>query len=176
MFHGWESFFGLTGTAAASLIGLLFIVATLRGAVRDRSQALLGASLFLTPSAMQFGVVLAVSALALAPPLPAPAAPLIVALAALAGLGHAGWASFGIASPSVPLAAPHWSDLWLYGVAPGALYLVLGGSAAALAAGLAWADAAMAAACLALLLMAIRNAWDLVTWMAPARDERPSGD
>ena len=28
MFHGWENYFGMLGTASAGLIGLLFVVVT----------------------------------------------------------------------------------------------------------------------------------------------------
>jgi hypothetical protein len=47
------------------------------------------------------------------------------------------------------------------------IYLALGGAAIALGARVDWAVHATAALLLTLLLCAIRNAWDLVTSMAP---------
>jgi hypothetical protein len=63
---------------------------------------------------------------------------------------------------------PHWSDLWCYGVAPVGIYLGLTGVIAAAFWGRSsWAPYAMGGLLLSLLLLAIRNAWDLVTWMTP---------
>jgi hypothetical protein len=62
---------------------------------------------------------------------------------------------------------PHWSDMPLYGVAPGVLYLLLLGVAAAIWLQATFAAAALAVLVMVLMLLAIRNAWDLITWMAP---------
>ena len=61
----------------------------------------------------------------------------------------------------------HWTDLWFYGVLPIALYALLGAIGFAF-----WEDWAHARAGLAgfitfALLLAIRNEWDLITWIAP---------
>jgi hypothetical protein len=66
----------------------------------------------------------------------------------------------------------HWSDFWLYGVLPGTLYLGLAGAALGLFTHAAWSLLTTAAVMLALLLAAIRNAWDLVTFMAPRAKDR----
>jgi hypothetical protein len=60
----------------------------------------------------------------------------------------------------------HWSDIWWYGYAALGAYLPL--LAAAVAVWLAPNLAAdfVAASLLALLFVAIRNAWDLVTWVS----------
>ena len=75
-------------------------------------------------------------------------------------------ACIGILTPQPPT-APHWSDLWTYGVTPAALHLGLCAAAVAVWARAPWAADALAAALLAILVLAIRNAWDLVTWIAP---------
>jgi hypothetical protein len=66
----------------------------------------------------------------------------------------------------------HWTDLWFYGVVPTVLYAELG--LVALAFWKAWPQAhyGLAAVITALLLSAIRNEWDLITWIAP-RPEKP---
>jgi hypothetical protein len=61
----------------------------------------------------------------------------------------------------------HWTDLWFYGVAPSALYLALGAVALALWMGGAGAPWGLAAVVTGLLLLAVRNEWDLITWIAP---------
>ena len=168
MFYGWDNFFYMMGSAAAALIGLLFVVVTLTAGF-ERSQALRGASLYMTPTALHFAVVLSIAAVALAPRVPTAVTAGLFAAAALVGLGHALWACIGIRSLRPGASPPHWTDFWCYGATPFALYLGLLGSAYALWAGQPWAVHAIAVLLLALLLCGVRNAWDLVTWMAPKR-------
>ena len=165
MFHGWENFFLTTGPSAGSLIGLLFVVITLT-AGRDRESTLRGAALYLTPTVFHFGMVLAVSAAAMAPGLSATQTALAIGAMALYGVGYTIlvgvrlWKADGNVKP-------HWSDIWMYGVTPPAAYLLL-----LLAAALEFVEPriapyGVAVMLMALLFMGIRNAWDLVTWMAP---------
>jgi hypothetical protein len=173
VFEGWDNFYEITGTAAATLIGLLFVIVSL-SENRDRSQLLRAASIYLTPTALHFAVVLTVSAIAAAPRRLALAVQvLVIAVAALTGLGNAVWACLGMSrfTPGGP--PPHWSDFWLYGAAPMVLYLALAVATVALGARATWACGAVAITLLALLMVGIRNAWDLVTWMAPARGATP---
>lgn len=165
MFDGWSDFFFLIGSAGAGLIGLLFVVATLTAGA-ERSQIQRGQGLYLTPTAGHFGVVLTISAVALVPRLAIAERADVFAAVALVGLGLALRACVGIGAPRGGMSA-HWSDFWLYGAAPAALYLGLACAALALWSGQPRALHALAALLVALLLLAIRNAWDLVTWMAP---------
>jgi hypothetical protein len=91
----------------------------------------------------------------------------ILAGAALAGLGNAVRTCVGIAEFARDGNPPHWSDTPLYGAAPGVLYMILLGVAAAIWLQAAFAAAALAGLVMVLMLLAIRNAWDLITWMAP---------
>ncbi len=165
----WYNFYYLIGSAAAGLIGLMFVVVTLT-AGRERSTVLHAAGLYLTPTLAHFAVVLATSATALAPNLPGHLRGGVLGAIEAMGLFYAARATIGIAWPRPGASPAHPSDLWCYGVAPTAIYLGLCGVI-----GLtfwpreAWAPIAMAGLLLALLLLAIRNAWDLVTWMAAAR-------
>lgn len=167
MFSGWDNFYFLIGSAAAGLIGLLFVVVTLTAGF-ERSRALRGASLYMTPTALHFALVLTMSAVAVAPGLSSLTSEALLGLAAITGLANAARACIGIAGPSIdPDNQPHWSDFWAYGAAPAAIYLGLCANVVALALGLPWAAEANAALALGLLLVGIRNAWDLVTWIAP---------
>jgi hypothetical protein len=165
VFEGWGDFFFLMGSAGGGLIGLLFVVVTLT-ANAERSQVQRGQGLYLTPTAGHFGVVLTISAVALVPRLAIDERADVFAAVALVGLALALRACIGIGAPGGGMSA-HWSDFWLYGAAPAALYLGLAGAALALWSGQPRALLALAALLIALLLLAIRNAWDLVTWMAP---------
>jgi hypothetical protein len=167
MFQGWHDYFFLVGSAAAGLIGLLFVVATLN-AGRDATSFERGARVYLTPVVLHLSTALVVSALALAANLPAAVCLALFGACALAGLICSGAIALQLRWRPMPEAA-HWTDFWFYAVAPGLCYLAL-----AAAAGSAWLQPEAtpywtAFALLALLMSAIRNAWDLVTWLAPRR-------
>ena len=167
MLQGWDNFYYLIGSAAAGLIGLLFVVMTLT-AGRERSRILRGSSLYMTPTIVHFGVVLAISATAMAPGLPLVPRGAAFGLFALCGLAASTRGCVGIVKLQKAAEPPHWSDLWCYGVAPVGMYL---GLATVIVAAFwersSWAPYAMAGVLLFLLLLGIRNAWDLVTWMTP---------
>ena len=165
MFTGWQTFYQMTGEAAATLTGLLFIVASLTSG-RQSPMHERGVVLFTSPTVFHLASVLAISALALAPDGERSRAALML-----------GWALLGLVYTTVLAirirAIPdptHWSDFWWYGAAPAANYLALAGATALACARVAHA-AYFVALCLTVLLLAtIRNAWDLVTWLAPRRD------
>jgi hypothetical protein len=166
MFPGWDNYFFLTGSAAAGLIGLLFVVVTLTAGV-DRTRAIRGAALYMTPTMVQFLAVFTISAVAVAPHLsPIWVAGLSAAITLL-GLVNAVRATLGIARPQTSLPTPHWSDLWCYGAGPALLYLALLVACLEVSRQVEGAPATLAGRMLALLLLAIRNAWDLVTSLAP---------
>ncbi len=168
MFEGWDSYYLLLGGAAGALIGLLFVVVTLTAGI-ERSSALRGTSVYMTPVLFHFAVVLAGSGVALAPrQLPLVQAALFGVLA-LCGFAHA--VRVMILIPRRPSGdEPHWSDFWCYGAAPALIYAGLAAAALKVFHRTAHAPDAVALALLLLLLMAIRNAWDLVTWLAPRPD------
>jgi hypothetical protein len=167
MFHDWDSFYLLIGSAAAALIGLLFVVSTLTTEL-DRTRATRGAKVYMTPTVFHFAVVVVISGMALTPELPEHAVALVVGVPALAGLAYAGVIGVRIGRGAVvPDEEPHWSDVWYYGVAPAATYVALVATAVGVWTAVSWATYAVGWALMVLLLIGIRNAWDLVTYLAP---------
>jgi hypothetical protein len=167
MYEHWHDFYILVGSAAGALIGLMFVVVTLTSNL-DRDQALKGASHYMTPTVTEFAAVLLIAAVA--------AAPLDAdlqneALLALA-LVLSAWTLFNVWRMFFrPLGGhpTHWTDPWWYAVAPAASYLAL-----ALAA-LAASPVGVGAVAVAILLLGIRNAWDLITWIAPQGSAKSIG-
>ena len=164
MFEGWRDFYVLLGTAAAGLIGLLFIVVTLTAGA-DRPRALRGASLYMTPTVVQFTTVLLISAIATAPLNPATARFLLLIL----GLATSLYAAVNMIRmfTAKEFKPTHWTDPIHYAAAPVVAYLALAGAVV-----LGWTSPvhwpfAMGAMAVVILLCGIRNAWDLVTWLAP---------
>lgn len=166
MFQGWDNYFLMMGSAGGGLIGLLFVVITLTAGF-ERNQALRGQALYLTPTMVHFAVVLSISALAVIPNLPRPLFALGAALGLGLGLLNSTRASYGIARPRQGSINPHWSDLPLYGLLPMALYVLGLGLCVEIGEGASWAPPALASLLLVLLLVGIRNAWDLIISIAP---------
>src|SRR5215469_14261037 len=166
MFQGWDNYFLMMGSAGGGLIGLLFVVITLTAGF-ERSQAQRGQALYMTPTMVHFAVVLSISAVAEIPKLPRFGFAALAALALGLGLLNATRASFGIARPRPNATAPHWSDLPLYGIAPTVIYVFGLAFCVGIAEQVAWAGPALATLLLVLLLVGIRNAWDLIGSIAP---------
>ena len=173
MFSGWQSFYQTTAEAAATLTGLMFIVATLTAGRQASRVATRGQVLFTTPSVFHFVSVFAISALALTAGREGDCPSAIMTVWSLFGLAYAVWLAVQIGAIDNP---SHWSDLGWYGVAPALTYAVLAAACALAWAHIPHAPYAVALALLVLLIIAIRNAWDLVTWLAPRRDGGSAGD
>jgi hypothetical protein len=172
MFEDWQDFYLLIGSAGAALIGLVFVVVTLTSRMQ-RSSALRGAALYMTPLVFSLGVVTVLSGVAMAPKLSAHTVGTLVAAVALWGLGHSVFVGYGIKAHKGPV-EPHWQDFWAYGFCPGVVYLALLGVGVAFWRDPGTAAYAMAATLMVLLMLTIRNAWDLVTWIAPRDDGTPA--
>jgi hypothetical protein len=63
------------------------------------------------------------------------------------------------------IAAPHWTDYAFYGALPAICYFWILGSGIGVGTDASWADGSVAVGVLALLLLGIRDAWDLATWL-----------
>jgi len=171
MFQGWENFYLLVGGAAGAIIGLLFIVSTLRTNI-DRDRALAGSSVYMTPVVAHLSIVLSISALAASPGVPPSLAAGGVGLCAVIGLICAIRVAWMLRNDK-QFESSHWSDFWWYGFWPCVIYVALGA-----AGGAEWlrptaAPYGIAGALLALMLISIHNAWDLVTWISAMQPGRP---
>jgi hypothetical protein len=154
------------------LIGLIFVVISLMQD-RSRSSVLAGSRLYMGPIVLGVSFVLVLSAAALTPGIGRCGFAAIAALVALWGLVRGVMSTLGIRK-LLSSGEVHWTDPWFYGVVPCALYLALGLVAFAFSQGRWWANYGVAAMTMALLLSAIRNEWDLITWIAPRADS-PEG-
>jgi len=168
MLEGWSEFYLMVGSSAAALIGLLFVVATLTADIEER-RALRGQQLFMTPTVFHFAAIFIISALGTVEHMAAETIAIVAAAAALLGFLYM---LRCLAEMMKPNATEHWSDSIFYGVIPLAGYLLLGVTAWTVFTGLPVATMLLAGMMLGFLLLGIRNAWDLVTWIAP-RSHRP---
>ena len=172
MFEPWHEFYLMAGGAAAVLIGLIFVVISLMQD-RSRSSVLIGSKLYMGPIVLGVSFVLVLSAAALAPGIDGKSFAAIAAIVAAWGLARGIRSTFGIGQLKDEV---HWTDVWFYGVIPSAFYLGLAAIAIAFWTGWSCAREALAGFVTLGLLLAIRNEWDLITWIAPRSDPAPDFD
>jgi hypothetical protein len=165
--HAWHEFYLLVGSAAAALTGLMFVVVSISpGTIATRPAA--GIRAFITPTIVFYATVLVVSALMLAPHAAPRLVAILLALGGLAGLAYMVWID----------AHRQWRrsklglDDWYWYVAQPALgYVLLVAAGIALWLRLAAGAWLVALSAVLLLVVGIRNGWDLAIWMAQNRKE-----
>jgi hypothetical protein len=170
----WQNFYILTGTAGATLVGLMFVAVTF-GSNLVTEESANSARAFLDPIFTHFVQVLLTSCLVLIPTMPPTLLGtllLLVSAVRMVGL-------FSIYRRMREAQRVHHdielSD-WLMGVAiPFACHLALGATGAAFLLGSALAFNLLAAVTVLILLVAAFGAWELLVWLAMARNraQRP---
>jgi hypothetical protein len=155
----WHDFFILIGTAAATLIGAMFVVVSIGIGIlsRDRSIAI---RVFLSTTVVHLSTVFFGCVLAMVPVLEPRWQAIIAGIAGLAGIGYSVHVIWGFRQHRGTVL----SDWFWYAVFPLVAYAVL-----ATAAGLGLYNTAegldLFAAVLTVLLVAgMRNAWDMLVY------------
>lgn len=169
MFHEWSDFYIIVAPSAGALIGLMFVVVTLTADFKN-PQVMRGGIVYVTPIVFHFAIVLLIGAISAVPEIPAALVGAILAACAALGVIYSLVTVLRMhglrGDPAWSLPAPDFSDLSFYGYLPSLAYVGL-----AVAAALTWFDPragayAIAAVLLVVLLIGIRNAWDLATTLA----------
>jgi hypothetical protein len=165
LLSGWDNFYVITGSAAAGLTGLTFVVIAL---VRDNTRSVhpTGLRTFVTPTIVHFSTVLALAAYLMVPGHVRASLSGGLLLSGAAGCVY----SLSIATHlGTPKYTPVWED-WLWNAA----LPVLAYAGLIAMAWLIWqrphaALYGVAASSLLLLLAGIHNAWDIAVWMTLSR-------
>jgi len=159
----WSSFYIMTGSSAAALTGLMFVVITLVSGEERRPRNTDGIATFSTPTVMHFSAVLLISA-ALVAPWPAFIGPaVVIGLAGFAGLVYLTRVVFR--SRRITTYTPDLEDQVWYTGMPFVAYGVILGGAVALPEIPAGALFVLAGGVVLLIFIGIRNAWDIVTYL-----------
>jgi hypothetical protein len=168
----WSNFYIMTGSSAAALTGLMFVVITLvAGTGRLRRSTSDGLSTFSTPTVLHFCAALFVSAI-LSAPWRALAHPAV--LLGLAGLyGTAYMVHVTLRTMRLATYRADIEDWFWFSALPLTAYLSIVGGAVTLAVLPVSAMFALAAGVLLLMFLGIRNAWDVVTFIAINPDSLP---
>jgi hypothetical protein len=163
----WHDAFILFGTAAATLIGLMFVAASVSAGnfSWDKRHAL---RLFLSSSVVQFAAVLAMSVAGLAPvPSPKVLAALAAAVA-LFGLGYAAIVAIDVIRAGFTSRLDAEDGFW-YAVLPPLGHVTLLAASVVLLRDPPAGCAVLAAGMAVLLFAGIRNAWDITIWIVTHR-------
>jgi hypothetical protein len=157
--HEWHEFYLLIGTAGGTLVALLFVAASIgvgffthEGAPATRT--------YISPVVLHFTVLLFISALGLAPLHEPLLFAVPVGAIGLIGVAVALVITVKVFADRSPHVVPF--DCFAYGIIPAVAYGVIAAAGMMFAAGLDRALHILAAGLLLLLLINIRNAWDLV--------------
>jgi hypothetical protein len=167
----WSNFFVMTASAAAGLTGLMFVVITLVTGTERLRRAPGGISAFSTPTVMHFCAALLVSATLIAPwrSLFGPAT--VLGLAGLAGIAYLSRVIF--LTKGLTDYEPDIEDWIWYTLLPFLAYSTILAGALALPAFAIIALFVLAAGVALLIFIGIRNAWDIVTYIAIGAPREP---
>jgi hypothetical protein len=164
-FGQWANFYAITSAAAATLLGLLFVVITL-AAERGRKDAR-SIRIYLTPAVIYFSSVLLMSALLTVPNQTRLTAVICICLGGIAGLGYSG--SLALRRGAGSSSYEQRSDLFPYVVFPFAAYALMVAGGLLLPRGQTGLDL-VAVGMLVLLAVAIRNSWAIAITIVSSQD------
>jgi hypothetical protein len=164
----WQNFYMIMGTAAATLTGLMFVVTTLIAGIDAHLSTLNAAvSAFNTPTVVHFGTVLLLAGMLSAPWQTFSSLGLVLGLL---GLGMVFYSLIVLRRMwQVPNYRSTLEDWLWYVTFPLLANILLIVAAFVLSKGSPSALYIVAAAMMLLLLVGIRNAWDMVTFLAVER-------
>jgi hypothetical protein len=162
-FHNWQNFYLLVGGASATLVGLMFVAISL-GSNLFTKQNIVSLETFVSPTLIHFVYVLITSAVVLIPTVTTTVLSILLLLVGLISLG--------LTIKAVPYMHGQYrkrqadmTDWVWYFLIPSASYLLYVGTGVALLKGVSQAVDGLAWASVLLLVVGIRNAWDLVVTM-----------
>jgi hypothetical protein len=162
----WKEFYTLVGTASAALVALLFVAASI-GAGFITAERAGGLRTYMSPVVAHFTAVLFTCVVALAPTHTRLSLTLVIGATSLAGLVYAIMILVRLLRHTKDL-----PDRLCYGVSPLVGYAIGLGAAWLFGSGYLHAPEVLAAALVVLLIVNIRNAWDLTISMARATTSR----
>ena len=167
----WSNFYIMTGSAAASLTGLMFVVITLVTGVERFRRSRDGTSAFSTPTVVHFGAALLVSAILSAPWrwLVQPA--ILLGLVGLCGLVYV--LSVIKRARRLTSYSPDFEDWASYMILPFVAYGAILTGAIVLPIIPVKALFVLAGGVALLIFIGIHNAWDIVTFIAIGGPDQP---
>jgi hypothetical protein len=163
----WHDFYLVVGTGAAALTGLLFVIVSL-GPHVVANNTRTGVRAFISPIAAHFTTVVVASSVMLVPEIPFQVLGAMLGVAGLGGLIYTAWTRAHQRWRAGELPVLDW--IWFVGL-PYLCFAAMFASGAAIAMREALGLHGIAATLLFMIVVGIRNAWDIVLWVT--QRERP---
>ena len=160
----WHEFYTLLGTASATLVGLLFVAATVSSGVFSSNRRA-PLRIFLSATVVHFTGVLALCLIVLAPLESWLAMGLLVLACGIFGLVYCGLIWRDTVRDTLLIAAIDLEDRIWYLLIPVIGYLLEAATGVALALRLEPAFATVSVAVGVLMVAGIHNAWDITIWI-----------
>ncbi|MBA3868662.1 MAG: hypothetical protein ABI970_08725 [Chloroflexota bacterium] len=172
--HDWQTFYFMMGTASATLIGLMFIAVSLGAdlpAATDES----GISAFVTPMLIHFGSVLMISALMLIPTFRLMSLGIAVVVIGGAFTIYSFWIrrQFINHPSNGNYSKSDWKWYVYFPIIGDVMVIVTG---IWLLSGSTDSLNLLAVALVVLLIISVRNTWDLMMWIAQYRQKAKPND
>ena len=162
LFRSWHDFYTLVGTASATLVGLMFVAASIGSSVFSEKHGV-ALQAFISPTVVNFAAALFVCIGVMIPSQTWLSLGLLLAAGGLAGMIYAGrvWFQMFVRRRFQVDAI----DRMFYATVPLLGYLLVVAAGILLLLGTGWSAEVTAAALVVLLFAGIRNAWDMTTWI-----------
>jgi hypothetical protein len=171
LLEGWDSFYVITGSSAAGLTGLTFVVIAL--AADARRANLHAVRVYVTPTIVHFSTVLGLAAYLSMPHPVLLGLSLAFGAAGLAGLGYIAFIGANIGRVSGDY-VPVLEDWTWHVMLPAIAYGALLAAACSIWSRLNLSLYGIAAASLLLLFIGIHNAWDIAVWQSVHKKDDPT--
>lgn len=165
----WHDFYVMLGGAAGALVGATFVVATLAGNIEKRSIGIRG---FITPATVHLGSIVVAAAILMVPSLSPLFLALLLGIGGLAGLIYGVIVYLRVTTLKIDMIDRCW-----YGIFPILMYGLLAASAVLVfVKDIDHGLELIATALVALLIIGMRNAWDMATFMILGGPGAPGND
>jgi hypothetical protein len=176
----WQNFYMLLGGASATLVGLMFIAISLGSGwwtEADRSMLTPSFNAFLSPTYIHFVYVLVTAVVVLIPTLSEAVLGWLLILAGVGSLGHIA-RNLPFVHTRYRAGSVDRSDLFWYSLMPSVGYILYLDAGIGLLRAVPHGHAfnALATASVLLIVIGVRNAWDLVVFLALQRLRPPGAD
>jgi hypothetical protein len=160
---GWTNFFVMTGSSAAALIGLMFVVISLVTAPQRSRPTSGGISAFSTPTVVHFGAALLISAISLCPWRDLFHAAIPIGVVGLYGVAYVTYLMYR--QSRLESYRPDLEDWCWHSILPFVAYVGILAGAIRLPAVPVESLFGLAGGVALLLFIGIHNAWDIVTYI-----------
>jgi len=178
----WHDFYILIATASATLIGLMFVAASVGSSIFNAEREV-PLRAFLTPTVVHFSVILVSCLASMAPSLSGVSLGALLAAIGAVGIGFTCRAVLNLRRRGITRTIDL-EDRFCYVLVPITVYLALIATGVILPMRPALGLDMLAGILVALLLLGIHNAWDMTLWIvlntqtgsAPVDEVRPDSD